>query len=254
MTDHQGRSIVGIVPARGGSKGIPNKNLIKIDGETLVNRAVKSCIDSKYIDHVVVSSDSETILESLKDGVIGIKRPDEFATDESPIQNSFVHALAELLKTDICPEILVWLQPNIPIRDKGIVDQVCEALLSNAQADSAVTCFQFDPRFRWSKILNEDGFLVPLFEKKKRAFRRQNLTPSFLIDGSVLAFLSKNLLDERRMLHTYLGENIAPVFQRDSIFSLELDEIPDLKRLYEYLFTDNLTDEKLMDYFLCAED
>lgn len=241
-------TIVGIIPARGGSKGIENKNLLEIFGDTLVNRTVGCFRESRIIHHIVVSSDSEEILSSLDDDIVAVRRPDNLSGDNAPIELCFEHAVTQLNEQNIYPHILVWMQPNLPIRASGIVDEVVRGLLSRKDATSSVTCMQVDPRFRWYKKINEKQFLEPLFHGNQ-SFRRQDHDPAFLIDGSVVAFYVDNLSEQTGGIHNYLGENIVPIVQKQLIYSLELDEPEDLRILYQYLNTDVLSDAQLLDYF-----
>ena len=240
--------IVGLVPARGGSKGIPRKNLIRIDGLNLVDRAADACLKSQYISHVAVSSDNQEILSSVSPEVISIKRPESIASDESPIEHTFEHTLAVLDEQGLMPEIFVWLQPNIPIRRKGIVDEVVKHLLSNPLVTGAVTCAEIDSRIYWSKKINAEGLLAPIFDKME-SFRRQELDQPLLIDGAVCAFRVKNLRQAKSKLHSYLGDRIVPVIQEEKIFSLELDEFDDLRVLYRWLTEAEVSDSELLNFF-----
>ena len=85
---------IAIIPARGGSKGIPNKNLAEVNGQSLVSRAIESALQSGVVDFVVVSSDNQTILdEAAKAGAAAIKRPADLASDSAVIEDAITHAL-----------------------------------------------------------------------------------------------------------------------------------------------------------------
>ena len=80
---------IAIIPARGGSKGIPNKNLAEVNGQSLVSRAIESALQSGVVDFVVVSSDNQTILdEATKAGAVPINRPAELASDSAAIEEA----------------------------------------------------------------------------------------------------------------------------------------------------------------------
>jgi len=223
------------VPARSGSKGIPGKNLIQLDGQTLVNRAIDQCVRARLVDHVAVSSDEEAILEAAPETVTKIHRPKELARDDSPIDETFQHAISFLRDIGREPEVLIWLQPNVPIRKEGIVDEVVEKLRATQDATAVVTCKILDSRTRWAKVLSNDGWLSPLIEEFTD-FRRQDLSSTFLIDGSVIAFKVQNLsMIDGPHIHSYLGERIIPIAQEQAIYSLELDEPSDLLQLYQFL-------------------
>jgi N-acylneuraminate cytidylyltransferase len=85
---------IAIIPARGGSKGIPNKNLAEVNGQSLVSRAIESALQSGVVDFVVVSSDNQTILdEATKAGAGAINRPADLASDSAAIEDAITHVL-----------------------------------------------------------------------------------------------------------------------------------------------------------------
>lgn len=109
---------IAIIPARGGSKGIPNKNLATISGQTLVARAIEAAIKCPSITRIVVTSDDQTILdEAQRFGIETVRRPKEIADDDSPIEAAIIHALVESESLAPLPKILVLLQPTSPLRN-----------------------------------------------------------------------------------------------------------------------------------------
>jgi CMP-N-acetylneuraminic acid synthetase len=242
------KSIVGIVPARGGSKGIPRKNLILIDGLSLVERAAQACLNSKNVSHVAVSSDDPEILDSISPGILRIERPESIAQDDSPIEDTFHHARSFFAARGLNPEIFVWLQPNLPVREAGIVDKVVGRLLANPSATAAVTCTEIDPRIYWSKKIDTEGFLEPVFENAE-LFRRQDLHQPLLIDGAVCAFRVENLHQGKSRVHAYLGDRISPFIQKTRVHSLELDELNDLRAYYGWLNEPKISDQELLEFF-----
>ena len=95
---------IAIIPARGGSKGIPNKNLAEVGGQSLVTRAINSAVQSGVVDVVVVSSDDPTILEAAANaGAIAIQRPADLATDTAAIEDATAHALQKFSESTQLP-------------------------------------------------------------------------------------------------------------------------------------------------------
>ena len=113
-------NVLCIIPARGGSKGLRNKNIWPIFGKPLIYYAIKAAKDSKFANKIVVSTDDEeTAKAARKYNIRVIKRPEQYATDSAPIELALRHAVEYLKNTegDLADEV-VWLQANIPIRKK----------------------------------------------------------------------------------------------------------------------------------------
>lgn len=109
---------IAIIPARGGSKAIPRKNLETVSGQTLVARAIEAAIRCPSITRIVVTSDDQAILdEARRFDIETIQRPMEIAADDSPIESAILHALAISETVAPLPKTLVLLQPTSPLRD-----------------------------------------------------------------------------------------------------------------------------------------
>ena len=109
---------IAIIPARGGSKGIPNKNLATVSGQTLVARAIEAATKCPSITRIVVTSDDQMILnEAKRFGIETVRRPKEIADDDSPIESAIIHVLVESESLAPLPKILVLLQPTSPLRN-----------------------------------------------------------------------------------------------------------------------------------------
>lgn len=224
-------NIVGIIPARGGSKGVKDKNILSIGGKPLIGYTIEAALTSKRIDKLIVSTDSDKIagvVHNLYDIEV-IKRPAELAQDTSPIEEAFLHALDFLKeKHNYVVDILVWMQPNVPIRKPGIIDEVIEKLI-HSDADSCVTCYPADQIPEVMKVMNEQGRLVP-FVPDSDGTRRQEFPVRYLLDGSVVALRAENIYRVKgiRKLHIYLGKDVIPVVQEKKMYSLEIDEPDDI--------------------------
>lgn len=229
-------SILGIIPARGGSKGIKDKNILEIAGRPIIAYTIDAALESSCLDKIAVSTDSERIADVVRKhyAVDIIMRPPEFAQDDSPIEDAFLHAVEYLRDVkNFDTEILVWMQPNVPIRQPGIVDRVIKDLRDN-DADSCVTCYAIDQVPEVMKVIDSDGRLVPLV-KDVDGIRRQEFPERYLLDGSVVAIKAVNLFKTRgiRKAHIYLGQSVIPVIQSERKYSVEID-VPDDVDLVEY--------------------
>lgn len=181
----EGKIVSGITLARGGSKTIPNKNLVVINGRSLLRRAVECGVKSKYIDAHFVSSDSATILqEAGKYGGHPILRPEEFAGDTASSAAAIEHAL-EFLRLDT--SYIVEIMCTSPFKTVEDVDAVIEKL-HRTGADSVVAvCRVYDHHPARLKYIVDD-MLVNFFPEKKES-RRQDLEPAaYVRNGAIYAF------------------------------------------------------------------
>ena len=119
-------NILGIIPARGGSKGIPKKNLRKVCGIPLIEHTIKTAKKSKKINRLIVSTDSQEIIRFVKklDVEVPFRRPTKYASDNSSTFDVINHALEFLKKTEnYSPDIVIILQPTSPLRNALTIDK-----------------------------------------------------------------------------------------------------------------------------------
>ena len=230
--------VLAIIPARGGSKGIKDKNIMIFNGKPLIGYTIEDSLASKLIDKIVVSTDSKKIENFVisRYNVEVVKRPAKFAKDDSPIEEALLHVVEYLKKKDnYKADIVVWMQANVPIRKKGIVDEVVRRLI-NSGADSCVTCYEADQVPEAMKIINEKGRLLPIF-KNVKGIRRQEFPKRYLLDGSVVALRVENLYKTRgiRRAHIYIGKEVIPIIQEKRIYSIEIDVPDDVVQLKYYI-------------------
>jgi len=155
--------ILGVIPARGGSKGIPRKNIRMIAGKPLIAWTIEAARGSKLIDRFVVSTEDEEIARVAKRCQAEVvKRPDMLAIDEASIESVLQHVLT-LIEADT----VVLLQPTSPIRDQGLIDK-CIIRFQETNADNLAT-----------------GFICKFMEYGTYTERRQDLRGFFYDDGNV---------------------------------------------------------------------
>lgn len=164
--------ILGLIPARGGSKGVPNKNIKMIYGKPLIAWTIEKALNAEKLDAVVVSTDSEDIAAVARNyGAQVIMRPAELATDTASTQDVMVHALQQ-----IPAEILVLLQPTSPCRTEGLIDE-CINEFMEGNYDSLAT-----------------GFMCDYKEYGKNTLPRQQIQGFFYDDGNVYVIKASNIL------------------------------------------------------------
>lgn len=229
-------NILCVIPARGGSKGLEDKNIISLCGKPLIGYTIEAALKSKLVNKIVVSTDDKKIAKvAAKYNIQIIKRPKEFATDSSPIECAIRHAVKYLEANDgYVPEIVVWLQANVPIRKKGQIDEVIKKLIS-ARADSAVTVYPVSQYPQWMKMMDEKGFLYPLFPGFKE-YRRQDVKALYLLDGAVVAIKTKVLMGTagKRGVHVFMGKRLVGIIE-DKKYALEIDDKEDMGLAEFYL-------------------
>ena len=159
------REILGIVPARGGSKSIKKKNIAPLGGKPLVYYILNSMNTSRYITRTVVSTEDSEIAEVCREcgADVPFERPIELAQDDTPTTPVLEHAIQWLAENeDYHPDIVAQLRPTSPVRPPNCVDRAVQLLLDNPDADSVrgvVTSGQ-NPFKMWR--IQPDGFMQPL--------------------------------------------------------------------------------------------
>jgi CMP-N,N'-diacetyllegionaminic acid synthase len=144
--------VVGLIPARGGSKGIPRKNLAPLGGRPLISWTIEAGLGSAAVSEVVVTTDDPEIGHVAREaGARVLERPDELAQDETPMRPVIEHALSKL----DC-DILVLLQPTSPLRGAMHIDEAIE-LLRTSGADAVVSVVEVPHRFGPSSLMTVDG-------------------------------------------------------------------------------------------------
>lgn len=221
-------NILGVIPARGGSKGIPNKNVQLLLGEPVIAYTIIAAQRSNLITRLVVSTDDKEITEvSHRYAVEVIPRPVELAADDSPIEEALRHSVTYLReKEGYNPDVVVQMQANVPVRKEGMIDAVIEKLI-NSGADSAVSIYEVDQRPEIMKRLKGDR-LFPRY-KLTKGYRRQDFLKLYLLDGAVLATKTEVLFATTgdRRVHAYLRDDVRGVIQ-EKFYVVEIDTPEDL--------------------------
>lgn len=200
------KKIIAIIPARGGSKGLPKKNIKILNGKPLIAYTIDVALASKYLDRIFVSTNDKEISDiSRKYGAEIIKRPDIIAKDNSLRRDVIKHVI-KTLKTEMnySPEIIVYLQPTSPLRTVKDLDLALEMYLNN-NCESVVSVCESSNSPYWSLIVKHK-YIEPLFGWEYFTNRRrQDLPTTFILNGaiyitSVIRFLKNNNLFSRKTL------------------------------------------------------
>ena len=179
--------IVGVIPARAGSKGIPGKNIQIIGGLPLIAWSINALNESKYIEHTYVSSDSENILNIASTfGASLIERPEEFSQDQSSTEDFLNHFILYLESKQIYPDIIVYLQCTSPYSTSAHIEKILKILIANPNLGCAFSALE-DHSFLWSVDANGDGYGLN-HEAYSQRERRQDLKRQYKETGAIYAF------------------------------------------------------------------
>lgn len=177
-----GKKVLAIIPARGGSKGVPRKNIRSLGGKPLIAWTIEEAKKSKYIDRIVLTSEDQEIIGIAKS--FGCEapfiRPNELAKDDTPGIDPILHALEEVPNYNY----VVLLQPTSPLRLVKDIDKCIEKLIE-AKAPACVSVVEVDSSPYWMYTLNEDGIMDQLIKQDKLIFRRQELPVTYSLNGAV---------------------------------------------------------------------
>lgn len=218
--------VYAIIPARGGSKGLPGKNLMKLDGKSMLERAIDSAKNCLFVDVTVVSSDDEEILaEAHRLDAVNHRRSDEASTDESTAA-AVVLDFINSPEVDIDPSLdpwIVYLQPTSPLRTSEMVEQVFDLIAQNPEAKSVVSVSKPAKSPYWSLVIDE-GRLKPLFPEAYSA-NRQSLQEAYLPNGAIYCFK----LSEFKKHNKFPFEGALP-YRMSEEDSIDIDTQADFDR------------------------
>ncbi|MBI2174543.1 MAG: acylneuraminate cytidylyltransferase family protein [Candidatus Omnitrophica bacterium] len=189
------KGALGIIPARGGSKGIPYKNIHPLCGKPLLWYAISEAHRCRYLDRVVVSTDDEKIAEvARQSGAEVVMRPAALATDESPTELALLHVVESLKDSEgYEPTVVVTLEPTSPLRSAELIDR-CLETLQRVKADSVMTVVETRDCFGTV----QDGYFTALFANQPR--RRQDRQPLYRESGTLYATRLEALKNYRSVL------------------------------------------------------
>ena len=200
--------ILGIIPARGGSKGVPKKNIKLLDGEPLIAYSIKAAQKSRLLTDVFVSTDCEEIIAVTKKyNCSFFKRAKENAEDNTPIE-PVIYELLDALKGTY--DMIILLQPTAPIREGKDIDHVINMFIEDEQLESVVSVVELED-IHPARMYNVDSDKnMESLEPAKERFRRQDLTPVYLRNGSIYATRVKSLQANKKLISLNKKAYIMP--------------------------------------------
>lgn len=223
------QKILALIPARGGSKGIKDKNIILLAGKSLIAYSIEAAKNSKYIDSIVVTTDSKKIAEVAKQcgARVPFLRPAELGADTSKTIDAVLHAIKTLKSMDENYNTLVLLQPTQPLRTTYDIDKAIELYYENGE-NGLVAISPVDDSPLLIRSIDADGKLVNLLSQNSTC-RRQDMPNYYKVNGCIYI----NKIDELDK-NTSFNDNKVP-FIMTKEHSVDIDEISDLWMAEYYL-------------------
>ncbi len=229
--------ILAIIPARGGSKELPNKNIRSLLGKPLIAWTIGQAIRSKHIDNLIVSTDSKDIAKIAKKygARVPFLRPKRLAKDKSLIYDAIMHAVKWFEKRGEFFDIVVLLEPTSPLRKDFDIDNAIEFFIKNMKrADSLVSLGEV--QLEKPHILKnvKKGSVIPFMKNKNRFYQRQQLPKVYFPYGVI--YISKT--DVLKKNKTFYGQRTMPYF-------IERWQNYEIDDLYDFLCHESILKIKL---------
>lgn len=214
-------NLLGIIPARGGSKGLPSKNIAEVKGRPLIAWTITAALKSSSISRLILSSDDADIVQQARTWGCDAPfiRPAELATDEASSIDVVLHALEQMPGYDY----VALLQPTSPLRTAKDID-AAYALMMETGAPSCVSVCLANQNPYWMVNLREDRTIEYLLSPEKRATRRQDLPPTYRLNGAIYICRVDWLLKTR----DFMAEGCV-AYCMDQERSLDIDTFADLE-------------------------
>ena len=211
--------IVAIIPARGGSKGIPLKNIKKLFGKSLIEHTINAALNSKKINKVIVSTDNEKIARISKSlgAEVPFLRPKKISTDSSNSIDVIKHALKKLEKSKFIPDIIVMLQPTSPFRTSQMIDKSID-LLTKSKSTSIISVAKIK-KHPYLSFWHYDKYLKPFKKDFLKYYQRQLFPELFYPTGGIYTFWASTLTK----YNSLYGPRIMPMIISNEIINLDID-------------------------------
>jgi N-acylneuraminate cytidylyltransferase/CMP-N,N'-diacetyllegionaminic acid synthase len=225
--------MLAIIPARGGSKGFPRKNIRLLGAKPLIQWTIEAALNSKMIDRVILSTDDEEIAEICKPLGIEIPflRPKYLAEDDSLAIDNYIYTMDRLTNefSNIKDEFIVLL-PTSPFRDHQDIDSAIE-MFYNTEADSLISCCELEHPIEWTLSLNKNSKILDINSKNLK--NRQDYVQRYKPNGAMYVLKTSNLKKHK----TYYSE-------RSYAYVMEAEKSIDIDTSLDFYFAEFLINKK----------
>lgn len=209
---YKNKRILAIIPARGGSKGLPNKNIKEMNGKPLIYWTVKRAQESEFLDRIFISTDSPniaSICQNICNQSVDELRPDELAQDTSSSADVIKYTINLLKQKGAEYDYILLLEPTSPLRKKDDIDRVIQLACENPIRDGVVSLGEVHMEHPSAvKIIGKNGSIIPLLDTKKTIYQRQQMEQVYFPYG--VAYLIKTEIFLKSM--SVYTDNIIPYF------------------------------------------
>lgn len=178
--------VAALIPARGGSKSIPRKNIVPVGGKPLIAWTIEAALGSKLLDRVYVSTDDEEIATVARQhgAEVPFLRPAELASDEAGSLGVALHALDWMSAHGGEPDYLLLLQPTSPLRTTEDIDATIR-LAEGRKARAVLGVCEASPHPWLARQISPEGFLSDFFALEEKPTRRQDYPPAYMVNGAI---------------------------------------------------------------------
>ncbi|MDU6115993.1 MAG: acylneuraminate cytidylyltransferase family protein [Paeniclostridium sordellii] len=216
--------VLAIIPARAGSKGIKDKNIIDLSGKPLIAHSIEAGLKSKYINKVVVSTDGEKIAKIAKDygAEVPFLRPKNLATDTAKTIDCVIHCIEELKKNGEEYDYVVLLQPTQPLRQPWHIDEAFELIVKRNE-DSLVSISKVKDHPVLMRTIDKNGYAINLLEGSSTK-RRQEFPDFYKVNGAIYI----NKINENFNYDTSFNDNKL-VYIMDEQYGIDIDDMLDVE-------------------------
>jgi len=217
-----GKKILAIIPARGGSKGVPRKNIKLLGNKPLLAWTIEAGLNSKYIDRVILSSDDDEIAAVARQFNCDVPfiRPPELASDTADSVSVVLHALGAISAEY---DYFVLLQPTSPFRSAVHIDSSLE-LMFKRDAHSIVSVVESEANPYWMCWVNDEGRMQNVLDGAEKYSRRQELPIAYLVNGAIYIIEVKKFLEDKKFV---LDDTLA--FKMSNSESIDIDTLEDFE-------------------------
>lgn len=222
---YKNKKIIAIIPARGGSKGLPGKNIKQLLGKPLIAWTIEQSKASKYIDTIFVSTDNEQIADVARTLGIDIPslRPAHLAMDNSSSMDVILYTLHMFEEKGKHFDVVILLEPTSPLREVSDIDRSLEILISNKEAESIVSICKVEAQHPMFLVRLENKWLSPYLNINFNVQRRQEIEDLYFFEGSLYASYVNSLKLRKNFYHDKTLGYIVPKWK-----SFEVDDMIDL--------------------------